>query len=169
MLDRQTDRDEELEALSGIEAAAVAVGGDRIAFDVLHDEVGAALGGSAGIENARDVGVVHARQGLPLIVEAGEDRPRIEPGLDDLEGDLAVDGLELFGEIDRAHAAFSEDAEDGVRPEAVEGQVVGHAGGSERLRRRPLERGFERATPRGRLRKAHPDPEVPHNSRRQQS
>ena len=43
------------------------------ALDQLHDEVGPAVVGRAGVEHPGDVGVVHQRQGLPLGLEAGDD------------------------------------------------------------------------------------------------
>ena len=69
----------------------VAVLGDRDAADQLHDEVGPARVGGAGVEHLGDVGVVHQRQGLPLGLEAGDDLPRVHARLDDLQGHLAAD------------------------------------------------------------------------------
>ena len=44
--------------------------------DQLHDEVGPAGVGGAGVEDPGDVGVVHQRQGLALGLEAGDDLAR---------------------------------------------------------------------------------------------
>ena len=57
----------------GVELVLVAVLGDRHALDQLHDEVGPAGVGGAGVEHLGDVGVVHQGQGLPLGLEAGDD------------------------------------------------------------------------------------------------
>ena len=62
----------------------------------------------AGVEDAGDVDVVHHRQGLPLGLEAGDDLAAVHARLDDLEGDLALDGLRLLGHEDDAHAAFAD-------------------------------------------------------------
>ncbi len=86
----------------------VAIAGDRHALDQLHDEVGPARFGSAGVEDLGDIGVVHQCQGLPLGFEAGDHLARIHARLDDLQGDLALDRLGLLGQEDRAHAAFAE-------------------------------------------------------------
>ncbi len=46
--------------------------------------------------------------GLALGLEAGEDLPGVHPGLDDLEGDHARDGLALLGHPDAAEAALAD-------------------------------------------------------------
>jgi hypothetical protein len=56
-----------------------------LTLHVLHDEVGAALAGChAAVEHLRHVGVVHDRQRLPLLLEAGEHGLGVHAGLDDL-------------------------------------------------------------------------------------
>jgi hypothetical protein len=52
--------------------------------------------------------VVHQRQRLPLGLEACDDAPGVHTGLDELEGDLAADGLRLLGRPDGAHAALAD-------------------------------------------------------------
>ena len=73
------------------ELLAVAVVGDRDAADQLHDEVGPARLGGAGVEHPGDVRVVHQRQGLPLGLEPGDHLPGVHARLDDLQGHLAAD------------------------------------------------------------------------------
>ena len=68
---RQT-AEEELEPPADVEAVPVAVVGDRLAGHELHDEVGETLVGGAGVERARDVGVVHHGERLPLALEASQ-------------------------------------------------------------------------------------------------
>ena len=72
VLDGAADADEQLEPAAEIEAVPVAVLGDRLARHELHDEVGAALVGGAGVEHPGDVGMVHQRERLALALEAGE-------------------------------------------------------------------------------------------------
>jgi hypothetical protein len=86
----------------------VTVLGDRYAVDQLHDEVGPAGVGGAGVENAGDVEMVHQRQGLAFGLEAGDHLPRIHARLDDLEGNLAPDRVLLLGQEHRAHAPFAD-------------------------------------------------------------
>ena len=88
------------------------------ALDQLHDEVGPAGVGGAGVEHPGDVGVVHHRQGLPLGLEAGDHLGGVHPRLDDLDGDLAADGLGLLGHVDDAHAPLADRLEQLVGPDA---------------------------------------------------
>ena len=59
--------------------------------------------------------MVHQGQGLPLGLEAGDDLLRVHAGLDELDGDQALDRLGLLGHPDRAHAAFADLFEQLVR------------------------------------------------------
>ena len=52
--------------------------------------------------------MVHQGQGLPLGLEAGDHLAAVHAGLDDLQGDLALDRLGLLGHEDDAHAAFAD-------------------------------------------------------------
>ncbi len=88
--------------------SVVAELGDGHAVDQLHDEVGPAALGGAGVEDAGDVLMVHHGQGLPLGLEAGDDLAAVHARLDDLERDLAADGLFLLGHVDGAHAALAD-------------------------------------------------------------
>ena len=74
----------------------------------MNSELGVAKTGDAGIENLRDVRVVHHCQGLPLGFEPGDDFTGVHAQLDDLEGDLASDGLLLLGHIDDAETALAD-------------------------------------------------------------
>ena len=75
---------------------------------VLHHEVRPAVVGGAGIEDRRDVRVIHQRQGLAFGVEARDHLARVHAELDELERDAAPDRRRLLGEIDDAHSAFAE-------------------------------------------------------------
>ena len=101
----------------GCELGVVAILGDRHAAHQLHDEVGAAGLGRAGVEHARDILVVHERQRLPLGLESRDDLVRVHPSLDDLERDPAADRLDLLGHEDRAHAPLADLLEQLVRPD----------------------------------------------------
>jgi phosphoserine / homoserine phosphotransferase len=56
-----------------------------------HDEVGPLGVGGAGVEDLRDVGMIHQRQGLAFGLEPGDDLPGVHAQLDDLRGDFAAD------------------------------------------------------------------------------
>jgi hypothetical protein len=76
--------DKEIEPSLRIEFVLVAIVGDANAAHQLHDEVGAARLGGAGVEHLGDVGMVHHGQCLPLGLEAGDDIAGVHAKLDDL-------------------------------------------------------------------------------------
>src|SRR5262245_39191743 len=78
------------------EAVLVAVPLQRYALHPLHHEVRAARLGRAGVEDLRDAGVVHQREGLPLRLEPRDHLARVHAGLDDLQRDRAADGVGLL-------------------------------------------------------------------------
>ncbi len=138
VLDRLADRDEELEALAGGELIGVAVLRDGDAVDELHHEVGPAGFGRPGVEDPGDVRVVHHGEGLALGLEPGDDLIAVHAGLDDLERDLATDGLLLLGHVDDAHAALADLLEQlvGTDPRARPfGQAVVSEGHRDRVDR----------------------------------
>ena len=108
VLDGAADGDEELEPLAGAEPVVVAVVVDGDSLDELHDEVGTAGLGGAGVEDAGDVRVVHQRQRLPLGLKAGDHWLGVHARLDDLESDAAVDRLGLLGDKDDTHPTFAD-------------------------------------------------------------
>ena len=110
------DGDEQFEPGPDRQPVAVAVVGDRLAFDQLHHEERLAGLGGAAVVNAGDVGVVHQGQCLPLGVEPGQDHARVHADLDQLERHLAVDRLGLLGPVDGAHAPLAEDFQQRVPP-----------------------------------------------------
>jgi len=66
---------------------------ERLAVDVLHDEVRLARGCGATVEQARDVGVIQAGENLALLVKALEDLPRVHARPDQLDRDALVVGV----------------------------------------------------------------------------
>jgi hypothetical protein len=102
------DLDEEPEPIGNGELGLVAVVGNRDAADQLHHEVGAARIRGAGVEDLGDVRVIHQREGLPLGLEPGDHLAGVHARLDDLQRDLAADGLGLLGHVHDAHAAFAD-------------------------------------------------------------
>ena len=70
VLDGGADVDEQLESLAQVEPALVAVLIERLALDVLHDQVWLAIVRLAGIDQSRDVRMIQARENLPLGTEA---------------------------------------------------------------------------------------------------
>ena len=108
MLDAFADAHEQFQPFAGAEPVIVAVGRDRNAGDVLHDEVRRALRRGAGVEHLGDGGMVHQGQSLALGLEARDHFARVHAGFDQLERHAAADRLFLLGEPDFAHAAFAD-------------------------------------------------------------
>ena len=114
VLDAAAHLDEQLQPLPRGKTLIVAVPGDRRPLDQLHDEVGPAGVGCAGVEHAGDVRVVHQRQGLALGLEAGDDLRALHARLEDLERDGPADGLALLGLVHPAEAAFADELDQRV-------------------------------------------------------
>ena len=95
-----------------------------------HEERLIGLRGAA-VEDAGDVGVIHQGQRLTLGVEPGQHGPRIHADLDQLESDLALDGLGLIGAVNGAHPPFAEDVSERV-PTRDDLAHFGSAGGRPR-------------------------------------
>ena len=85
------------------------------ARDVLHDEVGPALGRGAGVEDLGDGRMIHQRQCLPLGLETRHHFARVHARLDQLDGHPAAHRLLLLGEPDLAHAAFADQLQQIIR------------------------------------------------------
>ena len=155
VLDGVGDLRHQLEPLRNRELVAIAERRDRLAGHQLHHEVGPAGVGGAGVEDPGDVGVIHHRQRLALLLEAGDHLLGVHPQLDDLERDPARHRLALVGEEHRAEAAGADLFDQGVAAEDRAGSLGGAGRGSERARRYSgggLVRGIELRRPvRGRL------------------
>ncbi len=108
MLHRLADGHEELEPLFRCEPGLVAEPRQRRAVDQLHDEERLTRRCEAAVEHLGDVGMVHHRQRLPLLLESLEHGFRVHPGDDQLERDPALDRLGLLGGPDLSHAAFAD-------------------------------------------------------------
>ena len=138
VLHRLADRDEQFQPLPRREVVLVAVAGDGHALDEIHDEVRPATAGGAAVQHAGDVRVVHQGQRLPLGLEAGDDLPGVHAGLDQLDGDQALDRLGLLGHPDAAHAALADLLNELVRADhragALRGRLVDGRHGSARRR-----------------------------------
>jgi hypothetical protein len=98
---------------------------DRHPLDQLHDEVRAALLRTAAVEHPGDVRVVHQGQRLPLRLEPDDDPLRLQPGPDDLERHLPLDGTRLLGHPDGAHAALADELQQLVRADPAARGVGG--------------------------------------------
>ncbi len=117
--DRAADLEKQFQTPAQIQAPLIAIIRDALATHELHDEEGPTGGGDAGVEHARDVGMLHERQRLLLGGETRDHAAGIHAGLDDLERDFAAHRLALLGEIDRAKTAFAQACDDAVAADAL--------------------------------------------------
>ena len=112
--------EEELQPGVHREAPRVAVLVDRHALDVLHHQIGQALGGGAAVEQAGDVRVLEPRQDLALRAELPH-ALGIEPAAHHFDGDLLQELVVVaLGEIHRAHAALAEHLHELVGAQTLE-------------------------------------------------
>ena len=102
------DLEEQSQSLFCAQVVLIAVFGDGNAGNQLHDKIRPAGVSGSGVEDFGDIGVVHEGQGLSLRLEAGDDLAGVHAQFDDLEGDLAADGLLLLGHVDHRHAALAD-------------------------------------------------------------
>ena len=120
VLDGLADSDQEAQASVDVELLLLGPGRDRRAGDELHGEEGqlapGRLGGP-GLVDARDAGMRQPPEHLGLELETAQVSTRGEPGLDQLQRDVASRVL-LLGLVDDAHAAAADLAQDAVGADA---------------------------------------------------
>ena len=81
---------------------------DRHALDELHHEVGTPVRFAA-VEQARDVGVIEPREHLTFLQEPPPDALRVDPALQELQGDALLElAVAPLGDPDLSHAAAAE-------------------------------------------------------------
>src|SRR5436190_8039809 len=90
---------EYFEPLPHGQSRLVAIVGNEVAAHQLHHEVEAASVGGAGIEDFRNVWMIHESESLPFRLEAGGDLLAVHAGLDDFQRHLPADRLLLLGEV----------------------------------------------------------------------
>ena len=137
LLNRGTDAAEQAQSFGEVELAAVAVAIDRLTLDVLHHQERQAVVGRSAVDQRRDVRMLEPGQHASLTVEAGEDLAGIEPGTEQLDRDLLVEGaVGAFGEVDVPHAARTDPSHQAPRTDLL--ADLGIRGGLA-SRRRPEE------------------------------
>jgi hypothetical protein len=99
----------ESQALGYCEIVLAAVLGDRDSVDILHRKEGLASVGNAAIEKVGDVRMHQPGEDLTLLQEPLSKNIRCEGQIDHLDSDLLLKlSVYTMGEIDRAHAAATE-------------------------------------------------------------
>ena len=90
-LDGRADRQEQPQQLGRLEVLPGAKLIDGLPLDELHDVVRESVVGRAAVEQPRDVGVIEARQDLPLIAEPAQNEIGVHAALDDLDRHLLLE------------------------------------------------------------------------------
>src|SRR6478752_2742197 len=102
VLNGVTDLDEQLQPFFSRELALVAILRDLDAAHQFHDEKWAASVGAAGVEDARDVRMIHQGEGLPFRFKTRDDTIGVHAEFDHLERDAAADRFILLSHVDDA-------------------------------------------------------------------
>ncbi len=110
-----TDFQEQAAACAEIQAVLAAVDVQRPARQILHDQEWPSVGGDAGVQEARDVGVLEVGQNLAFLAKAVEQLLGVETAADQLDGDLLANLIVVaHGQIHGSHAARADFANDAV-------------------------------------------------------
>src|SRR5262249_17247087 len=112
VLYRMADRDNQLQSIGQGQLFFITIGRDRLPVDQFHDKVvrgdEAGVFDDARIQDPGDIGVVHQCEGLPFLLEPGEQVFRRAARPHDFERHAALDWLGLVGNPNFAHAAFAQ-------------------------------------------------------------
>ncbi|MDR3701194.1 MAG: hypothetical protein P4L56_16220 [Candidatus Sulfopaludibacter sp.] len=119
MVNGAAHREKKFQSFADGHPLLIAILRDGYALDVLHDKVRPALACGAGIEDPGDIRVVHDRQRLALVDEAGEHLARVHSQFDDFERYEAANRFKLFGQVDGAHTPLAERPKDPIPAEIV--------------------------------------------------
>jgi hypothetical protein len=115
VLHRLADLREQREPLADRQGVRVAEAGDRLALHMLHREAGPALLRESAVEHLGDVGMVHHRQRLALLLESRDHLLRVKAEAHDLERDALDERLAPFRKPHLAETAFAERRDEPVR------------------------------------------------------
>ncbi len=119
VLNRAAHREKKFQPLANRDPIAIAVLREWHAFDVLHHEERPALGRGARIEDPCDVRVVHHRQRLTLVGEAGQHLAGVHSEFHYFERHAPANGFALFGQVHGAHTAFAQKSNDLIADKVI--------------------------------------------------
>jgi hypothetical protein len=101
------------------ERGSLAVLGNRLAVNVLHDDVRTAIVSAATVEDCCNVGMREVGENLPFTAKAADDQLRIQALSHEFYGDvLGIFGIAAYCQVDDAHTAAADFAEQFVGSEA---------------------------------------------------
>src|SRR5579864_3787172 len=120
VLHRRAYRAEKAEPFGDRQLVIVAILIQRLALDVLHNEVRLAIFRAAAFQQAGDVGMLEAGENLPFGFEASQRKPGVEAAAHTVDRDLfLVLVSDAHGPIDRAHSSFADLFDDSIRAYAT--------------------------------------------------
>ena len=122
VLNGRADLAEQLQPVANRELPTPAMLQQRLALDVLHDEIGLARLRRPSVEQPRDVRMIERRRDLPLSAESPQGLLAGHPGLNQLDGDALLElVVGAAREINRPHSAVAELGQQFVGPDALAG------------------------------------------------
>ena len=125
VMHRRAYLDEQLDAFADEQGAGVAVRVDRLAVDVLHDQIRCGVVQLAAVDQARYRGMIQRRQYVPLAVQPAA-QARMQDGmLQDFDRDgLLILRIIALAAVNRAHAAMAQNRHDAIRADPRADQAV---------------------------------------------
>ena len=150
VLDRLGDDTEQPQTLANRQAPRRTVDVDRVTFDVFHDDVRRAGCRGSGIEQVRDVRMIQRGEDAALCMKALHDLGMDQVARHYLDRDQFLEALIVArGEVDDAHAAAAQLAEDAIGAESrgrrigsgeAPGRIQHHSRGLGRVQHGMLEK-----------------------------
>ncbi len=120
IMNRRANRLKQLQPRIDIEPVRIAKDIDGHAVDIFHDDIGAAVGQGAAVQEMRNIRMIELGQYLALQLEARVHGDRKGAAMHDLDGNLLFElGIGSLGKINLAHPAGTQGAQHPVRPYAI--------------------------------------------------
>ena len=121
---RRTNLQHQLQTFANFEFLRIAIARDRLAFDIFEREVRRAVGSHAAVVQLGDMRMHQTREKIPLAQEPCTRLGADEIGAHQLQrhalGEIAFFAL---GQIDAAHAAFADQAQQAISADAMPDQI----------------------------------------------
>src|SRR5204863_10108654 len=110
---------EENDSRRDVQFLVLYVMGDRVSIHILHDDIGQAIRSGPAIEQARNIGMLKARESLTFAAETGENEPGVHAGTNQFDSNIRfVLIVVTFRQEDRSHAAAAELANQAIRTDS---------------------------------------------------
>src|SRR2546423_1925959 len=118
--DRGADLQKQLQSLTRRELLRDGKASNGYPDNVIHDEVGQAIVGRAGIEQPRDIWMVESRHDLAFRPEPAQDLGRVGASAQDLDRDLFFKlTISALCQENCAHSAMAKFTDDDIRAHAL--------------------------------------------------